>query len=65
MELKIVVKILMLILSTFSIFLIFDGRFLLNKRVSSENINKMVNILRVLGFISLILALYIIYIYVR
>ena len=64
MELKIVVRLLMLILSAFSVFIIFDGRVLLSKRVDIYNINKVVKVLRVLGFILLVSSLYIMYIYV-
>ena len=64
MELKIVVRLFMLILSAFSVFIIFDGRVLLSKRVDIYNINKVVKVLRILGFVLLISSLYIMYIYV-
>ena len=64
MELKIVVRLLMLVLSAFSVFIIFDGRAFLSKRVDIYNINKVVNVLRILGFVLLISSLYIMYIYV-
>ena len=60
-----IVIILLFICSIVSVYLIFDSRNIMRKRVKLENQNKIVLILKIVGFILLMFSLLAMYFYVR
>lgn len=60
-----IVVILLFICSIFAVYLIFDSRNIIKKRVKIRNQNKTVFILKIVGFLLLMISLCTMYFYIR